>query len=137
MRQRLLLHVSFDVPALPVEVLQPLGHGPCLKGRLGQQAFNPYGHIIQASGGIQPGPQNKTQVCAAKVLRLPARDLQQGINTRSGSASTNTCQPGSDQNTVVMVEGYYVGDGTQRHQVKHIAQIRYPNATALEPVPIT
>ena len=121
---RLLLHLALDTLALTIQAIQLTGH---LTGRgqvIAEQALNPQTHVIQPAGGIQPWPENKTQITTGQPLGTASGHVQQCRNPRTATASTNARQPLVHQNAVIGIQRHHIRHGTQGHQIKQLPQIR-------------
>ena len=122
--ERGFLHLSLDASALAVQGVQLLRDGLRARGVVGNQAFNAERHIGQSSGGVQAWAYGEAEIVRAGARRITRGHTQQRGNARLRLARAYAIQAVMHEDAIVFVEPHHVGDGTQRHQIKQVRQIR-------------
>src|SRR5882672_7791656 len=69
---RLRLHVGFDRPPLAVQVVELTGDVEGASAVFGDQALDPQAHVGQAPGGVQPRPEQKSEIESARARKIAA-----------------------------------------------------------------
>ena len=62
-------HAGFDVAALTVDPVQPLGKGPGRAVVVRQEALNANGHILEPAGGVESWTDGEAKILGAQGAR--------------------------------------------------------------------
>ncbi|MNJ50847.1 hypothetical protein D3C77_461350 [compost metagenome] len=116
--QRFALHALFDGFAILVQFVQLPGHLSSQVRIIAKQALDPQAHVIEATGGIEPWPENKAQVSGGDTHVIAPSHFQNRLEPRTCAASTNALQTLMHEDTVVGIQRHHVGDTAQCHQVE-------------------
>lgn len=121
--ERLLLHTGLDLLAFAVERVELLRDAERAPGVVGDQALDAERHVGQPPGGARRGPTMKPRSVDVAFGRVAAGGAKERGDARVELAGAHAAQPLVDQDAVVAVERYDVGDGAQRDQVEQRAQV--------------
>src|ERR1700747_3587660 len=80
--QSLDLHSSFNGTPLEVELVQALGELARLSGIVREQAFDPYGHVVNPTSGIQSRCNSEREIRGCQIATFALCDIQKRADSR-------------------------------------------------------
>ena len=117
-------HVGFDFTPLDVDPVQFVRHFERLSPVVRDQAFDAKGHVGQASGGIEPGTECKTQIERGGFAEIPARYLKKGCHAGLHVTGTDASEALCNQYPVVGIEFDDVGKSAECDEIKQLIEMR-------------
>ncbi len=119
------LHVAFDRAARAIEIVQLPGDLEGAPAILRYQALDPQAHVGQTPGGVQPRPEQKSEIESARARGIVAGNGKERAHAFLHAARADAPQALGNQDAIVEIERHDVGDRAQGDQIEHIAQIRF------------
>src|SRR3989440_4657199 len=102
--QRFNLHACLDSATLLVELVEARSQQARRLVALGEQALDADGHVVDASGGIEPGSDAKGEIGRGEMLMAPCRELEQRTDSRHTAARADTSQTLRHEYAIVRIE---------------------------------
>ena len=118
LRQRLALHALLDGLAILVQLVELGRHVARQRLVLAEQAFDAQRHVIQSTGRIEPRAENEAQIGGGDAPMIAPGHLEDRPQPRPSPPRANPRQALMDQDAIVGIQRYHVGDTAQRHEIQ-------------------
>ena len=101
-----------------------------------EQALDAAPDVVEPAGGIQPGCHDKPEVAAGGFIRVPARDLEQGADSRAAVSPLYPGDPLGNQGPVHVIQWHDIRHGAECHQIQIPGKVGSRHAVPAKVAPL-